>query len=141
MKLPAESTLLSREDFKRFVFLRDGGKCVFCSAAAVDPHHILERKLFNDGGYYLGNGASVCDEHHWQCETTELSVEAVRQAASIRTPVLPDGFDAGTAYDKWGNVLRDDGLRDAGPMSQDDGMRRALQRGRVLHLIIPHAPE
>ncbi|KVP96898.1 hypothetical protein WJ97_13820 [Burkholderia ubonensis] len=137
MNLPNENQLLSREDFKRFVFLRARCRCIFCPSPAVDAHHILERKLFEDGGYYLGNGAAVCDAHHWACETTYLSVEAVRAAAGIQSPVLPASFDARTTYDKWGNVLREDGFREAGPLEYDDGMRRALQRGRVLHLLIP----
>ncbi|KVP39611.1 hypothetical protein [Burkholderia ubonensis] len=136
MNLPEESQLLSREDFKRFVFLRARGRCVFCPAPAVDAHHVLERKLFEDGGYYLGNGAAVCDAHHWKCETTELSVEAVRAAAGIRSPALPLGFAADKTYDKWGNELREDGCRVAGPLAEDDGMLRALTRGRVRHLLI-----
>ncbi|KVP75435.1 hypothetical protein WJ96_06915 [Burkholderia ubonensis] len=137
MNLPDENQLLSREDFKRFVFLRARGRCIFCPAPAVDAHHVLERKLFEDGGYYLGNGAAVCDAHHWKCETTELSVDAVRAAAGIRSPTLPPGLDADKTYDKWGNELCEDGFREAGPLEYDDGMRRALQRGRVLHLLIP----
>lgn len=139
MKLPDDTALLSRDDFKRYVFLRAGGRCIFCPALAVDAHHVLERKLFVDGGYYLGNGAAVCDAHHWLCETTELSVEAVRAAAGIQSPVLPAGFDASKTYDKWGNELREDGCRVAGPLVEDDGMLKALTRGRARHLLIPAA--
>ncbi|MNR71363.1 hypothetical protein D3C71_19780 [compost metagenome] len=137
--LPPEDALLSRADFKLFVFQRAGGKCIFCSRPAADAHHVLERKLFPDGGYYSGNGAAVCDLHHWQCETTELSVERVREAAGISRPVLPPGFEADLQYDKWGNVLRADGLRQAGPLRDDDGMRRALTTGRVISLLV-YAP-
>ncbi|MBU9200338.1 hypothetical protein KTD31_03095 [Burkholderia multivorans] len=137
MKFPADTELLSRDDFKRYVFARAGGRCVFCPTPAVDAHHVLDRKLFSDGGYYLGNGAAVCDKHHWQCETTELSLDVVRAAAGIRVPVLPVGLDAKKLYDKWGNELREDGLRIRGPLGSDDGMLRALERGRVRHLLIP----
>jgi hypothetical protein len=137
MKLPNEHQLLSRDDFKKYVFARAGGKCVFCGAPAADPHHILERKLFADGGFYTGNGAAVCNEHHWKCETTELTVETVRQAAGVRVPVLPAGFSPDTVYDKWGNVLRDDGMRTAGQLANDYGMRKGLQYGRMLRLLIP----
>ncbi|KWA83726.1 hypothetical protein WL29_20375 [Burkholderia ubonensis] len=137
MKLPHDTVLLSRENFKRYVFLRAGGRCVFCPAPAVDAHHIIERKLFADGGYYLGNGAAVCDAHHWQCETTELSVADVRAAAGIQSPVLPAGFDACKTYDKWGNELHEGGFRVAGPLAEDEGMLKALTRGRVRHLLIP----
>ncbi|KWU19153.1 HNH endonuclease [Burkholderia cenocepacia] len=134
----AEDKLLTREEFKRQVFARASGKCVFCAQPAEDAHHILDRKLFPEtGGYYLGNGAAVCAKHHWACESTELAVADVWAAAGILRPVLPPGFDAARHYDKWGNTIRDDGLRDAGPLEHDTGMRRALQQGRALHLLLP----
>lgn len=52
--------LLTRDDFREFVFKRDNHKCVVCGEPAVDAHHILERRLFHDSGYYLDNGASLC---------------------------------------------------------------------------------
>lgn len=137
MRLPDESELLSREDFKLHVFARSGGRCVFCSEPAVDPHHVLERKLYPDGGYYLGNGAAVCDAHHWKCETTELTVEQVRAAAGIQSPVLPPGFAAGEVYDKWGNLMRPDGFRQVGPLAGEHGMLKALKYGRLLHTLLP----
>jgi hypothetical protein len=42
--------LLTREEFKRQVFARDG-HCAFCQLPPVDAHHILERRLWPDGGY------------------------------------------------------------------------------------------
>lgn len=46
---------LSREEFRREVFARDTGLCVICKAQAVDAHHIVERRLWDDGsfGYYV----------------------------------------------------------------------------------------
>ncbi len=44
--------LLTRAAFRAAVFARDGGRCVICGAVAVDPHHILDRALWPDGGYY-----------------------------------------------------------------------------------------
>src|ERR1700680_4446057 len=114
--LPLEDVLLGRETFKVVVFTRAGGTCVFCTQEAVDAHHILERKLFPDGGYYSGNGAAVCGPHHWKCETTELDVESVRLAAGITKLVLPPSFDSTRRYDKWGNEMRQDGLLIAGPL-------------------------
>ena len=93
-------TLLSREAFKDQVFARSKHKCVFCGAPAVDAHHILERKLFDDGGYYLDNGAAVCEADHWRCETTEFSLEDVRLAANISRPVLPQGTSNEAILDK-----------------------------------------
>jgi hypothetical protein len=134
---PSESTLLSREAFKNWVFARSGGKCVFCGQHAVDPHHVLERKLFADGGYFLGNGAAVCEQHHWDCETTQLSVEQVRAAAGILVPTLPPGLDAQQTYDKWGNQVWPSGLRTWGPLEQDTGARKALAAGGFLGLLMP----
>jgi hypothetical protein len=129
--------LLTREEFSKQVLARSRGKCVFCTKPAVDPHHILERKLFEDGGYYLDNGAAVCEEHHWQCERTQLSVEDVRAAAGIRDVVLPAGFERGTKYDKWGNRIWPSGLRTWGPLEGDTGARKALAQGGVLGLLMP----
>lgn len=130
--------LLNRQDFKRLVFARSRGRCVFCGAAAVDPHHILERKLFPEtGGYFLSNGAAVCEVHHWDCETTKLSVEEVRVAAGIIDAALPDGFDSEQKYDKWGNRIRPDGMREPGVLFHDTGARKALAAGGKLGLFVP----
>lgn len=131
------NTLLSREAFKHAVFERAHGRCVFCGQPAVDAHHILERKLWPDGGYYLANGAAVCEAHHLDCETTRLSVEAVRQAAGIAVIWLPPGFLSEVIYDKWGNRQRSDGTWAAGPLFEDVGARRALAQGGRLGEIWP----
>lgn len=62
--------LLTREEFKKQVFARTDGKCCVpgCNEHAVDAHHIMDRKLWNDGGYYLSNGASLCAKHHLEAE-------------------------------------------------------------------------
>lgn len=135
-RVPA-SGLLTREEFSKQVLLRSGGRCVFCGALAVDAHHILDRKLFTDGGYYLDNGAAVCEAHHWDCETTRLSVEETRKAAGIVRTCLPPQWSPTTRYDKWGNVLREDGLREPGPLFEDTGCRRALREGGVLGRFVP----
>lgn len=59
---------MDRTQFRNQVFKRDNHKCVICSSPAEDVHHILERRLFPDGGYELGNGASVCGTCHIKCE-------------------------------------------------------------------------
>ena len=129
--------LLTRPEFSRLVLARKGGQCVACAKPAVDPHHILERKLFPDGGYYLDNGAGVCAECHLKCEFTTLSVEDVRVLAGITSPVLPPGFEPGVPYDKWGNRIWPSGLRTVGPLEHDTGMRRALAAGGVLGMLMP----
>lgn len=96
---------LSRQAFGEQVLHRAKGTCVFCPAPAVDAHHIMDRKLFPDGGYYLENGAAVCAQHHLDCEENRISVEQVRAAAGSFVRVLPPGFDPGLRYDKWGRRL------------------------------------
>lgn len=135
------SPLLDRAEFKRQVSLRSRGLCVLCRAPGDAAHHILDRALFADGGYRLGNGAFVCAPCHWDCETTKVSVEDVRAAAGIVEAVLPPGFDSSLRYDKWGNVLREDGTRTPGPMARDDGCRRALAKGGYLGLLVPWIDE
>ena len=118
--------LLSREEFKIQVFKRDNQKCVVCKKPAVDAHHLLDRKLFKDGGYYLNNGASLCDEHHFKAETTEFSVEYLRGLCSIREIKLPDGFSFDKIYDKWGNEINSNGLV-PGPLFNDKGCQTMLK--------------
>ncbi len=72
--MATEPKLLTRDQFRASVFARDGHTCVFCGAKAADAHHIIERKLWGNGGYYLDNGASVCEPCHLRCESTEFSV-------------------------------------------------------------------
>lgn len=62
--------LLNREDFKKQVFERQNGKCLMCDSEAVDAHHILDRKLFKNGGYYLNNGVALCSKHHLDAENS-----------------------------------------------------------------------
>ena len=127
--------LLTREEFKDQVFARSEQCCVFCAAPAVDAHHILERKLFDDGGYYLNNGAAVCEAHHWKCETTEYSVEEVRRAAGIVYFVAPIAMSG--VVDKWGNRVWPSGMRTWGPLAHDAGARKALAKGGFLGLLMP----
>lgn len=125
MKQAQADRLLTRDAFRTAVFARDRGRCVLCPAPAVDAHHILERKLFPDGGYRLGNGASVCSSCHLCCERCEISVEEVRRAAGIQQPVLPPGFSADRVFDKWGNELLPGGARIAGPLGEE-GLLKAV---------------
>ena len=45
------ATLLTRDEFREGVFARDHNNCVICGEPAADAHHIVERRLFSDGGY------------------------------------------------------------------------------------------
>lgn len=126
--------LLTRDAFREMVFLRDKGKCVFCDKPAVDAHHILERRLWSDGGYYLNNGASVCAEHHIQCETTNISVEDVRIACGITKPVIPEHLYDDIIYDKWGNPCMENGFRSKGELFFDESVQKILKQGGALDL-------
>ena len=119
--------LLTREQFKELAFKRDKYKCIFCSDTKISCHHIIERKLFSNGGYYLDNGASVCDEHHWACEKTDISTEDVRKACGITNIIIPEGFDPSKVYDKWGNIILPNGRREPGPMFFEENVQKILK--------------
>lgn len=117
---------LGRDGFAAAVFKRDGNKCVCCDRVARDPHHIVERKLFHDGGYYLGNGASLCEEHHMLAERTLVSVEELRRLAGISVAVIPAHMDPGEQIDKWGNPILKDGRRIRGEMFHTEQVQKVL---------------
>jgi len=124
--------LLTRDEFRDAVFERDGHKCVFCGEPAQDAHHILERRLWPDGGYYLSNGASVCGAHHLACEYTTISVEEVREACGIEKFNLPPHLYDDQVYDKWGNIVQPNGTRLKGELFHDESVQKALKEGGVL---------
>lgn len=126
--------LLTRDKFREAVFARDKHKCVFCNLPAKDAHHILERRLWTDGGYYISNGASVCEQHHLECEKTTISVEQVREACGITKPIIPDDLYDDQVYDKWGNIVLPNGQRTKGPLFYDASVQRILTEGGVLSL-------
>ena len=119
--------LLTRDVFRESVFARDNHQCVICKAPAVDAHHIMERRLFSDGGYYLDNGASVCEQHHIECEQTTLSCDEVRKAVGIKSPVLPEHMYKDQPYDKWGNPILPNGTRLRGELFDDESIQKILQ--------------
>lgn len=132
------NTLLTRDAFREGVFARDHFKCVVCGEPAIDAHHILERRLFPDGGYYLNNGASVCAHHHMQCEMTTITVEQIRDFAKITKPVIPPHMYDDTTYDKWGNVVLDNGRRLRGELFNDESVQKVLGQGGALDLFDQH---
>ena len=123
--------LLERDKFRELVFERDGGKCVICKAEAKDAHHILERRLWNDLGYYLNNGASLCNKCHILAEQTILSCEEIRKAAGITEVLLPENLYREYEYDKWGNILTKQG-RIKGPLFYDESVQRILESANIL---------
>ncbi len=114
------------------MFARDNHRCVICGQEAQDAHHILERRLFADGGYYIDNGASLCGDCHIKAEQTTLSVEEIREAAGITRIVVAAHLYADTPYDKWGNPVLPDGRRLRGDLFDDESVQKILAQGNVL---------
>jgi len=126
--------LLTREQFRHLVFQRDGGNCVVCRSDTQDAHHIVDRSLWSDGGYYLDNGVSVCASCHWNAETTQISCDELRQAARIATVLLPPQFTSDDVIDHWGNRLLPNGQRMRGELFDDESVQRLLREAGLLDL-------
>lgn len=144
--------LLSRDEFRKKVFERDQYRCVICGAelgdlqfadtTKLDAHHIIERRLWTDGGYYLENGATLCSFNgvyggpggcHVKAESTELSVEDIRIAAKIEKIVLPEDMYPDHVYDKWGNIILENGKRTKGPLFYDESVQKILSQHPDFH--------
>jgi len=117
--------LLNRDSFRESVFSRDG-KCVWCGNPYQDAHHLIERRLFEDGGYYLDNGVSLCGPCHLKAESTEISPKELRLAAGINTIVLPEHLAANTDYDKWGNQIIGN-YRIKGELFDDESVQKVIK--------------
>lgn len=132
--------LLSREEFRNGVFQRDNHKCVVCGSANVrlDAHHILERRLWDDGGYYLANGATLCGVCHIQAEETTISCDRIREAAGIKDVLIPSHLYRDNVYDKWGNIINPNGTRLRGELFLDESVQKILNAGKILSLFTPY---
>jgi hypothetical protein len=130
--------LLSREEFKASVFKRDGGCCVICQESAVDAHHIIDRSLWENGGYYLSNGVGLCEKHHLDAEMTLVSCSELREAAGIPEVLLPEHFYAGEHYDHWGNILLPSGMRIKGELFGQENVQRILKQAGVLNQFLEY---
>jgi hypothetical protein len=134
--------LLTRGSFREAVFSRDDFRCVVCGAPAEDAHHILERRLFADEGYYLDNGVSLCDQGgegcHKKAEQTLISCEELRAAAGIERIVLPPHSKADEHYTKWGDVIMKDGRRSPGELFGDPSVQKVLAEAGLLSIYTPY---
>lgn len=133
-----DSILLTRDKFREGVFDRDSHKCVICKSPAVDAHHIIDRRLWPDGGYYLNNGASLCADCHIKAEQTTISVEDIRTAAHITSKIVPPHVYQDDVFDKWLNPILPNGTRYMGEIFDDPSVQKILAAGGVLNLFVKH---
>jgi hypothetical protein len=120
--------LLSRQVFREAVFKRDEHKCVVCGLPGKDSHHIMERRLFPDGGYYIDNGVTLCADCHMSAEQTTFSPEYLRLVAGIKAVILPPHLYGDQKYDKWGNPVLPNGQRLRGELFDDPSVRKVIAR-------------
>lgn len=135
-----------RDEFRKGVFDRDKYSCIICGEKAIfdkqsnvinlSAHHILERRLFKPfgEGYFIDNGATLCERHHIEAEQTVLSCDKIRELAGIKTIVLPQHLYEDVEYDKWGNEILRNGTRLKGDLFQDESVQKVLCGGNVLSL-------
>ena len=129
--------LLTRDEFRNGVFERDNHKCVVCSAPAQDAHHIMERRLFEDGGYYLSNGASLCGLCHIKAEQTLITPELLWMRIGSKR-FLPPHLYPDYEYDKWGNIINGNGSRVKGELFYNESVQKILASGGVLDKFLPY---
>lgn len=133
-----ERPALSRDAFREGCLERDGHACVMCgrSDRPLDVHHILERRLFEQGGYFLENGATLCSDREEGCHTTAertlVTPEDLREMCGIQDVALPRQLYAEFSYTKWGDIVHEDGTRAPGPLFYDPSVQAILKEGGVL---------
>lgn len=108
--------LLNREAFRDSIFHRDSYLCVKCGKPATDAHHIMDRSLWDNGGYYVDNGASLCSKCHILAEKTIITCDELRKLSGINNILLPEHLCTEDNYDKWGNILLPSGNRIKGEL-------------------------
>src|SRR5687767_9709788 len=135
--------LLDRDGFRAATSARDGRRCIVCGRGEadglqLDAHHVVERRLFRAaheaGGYFLDNGATLCDDGtlascHLRAEATLISCDEIRKAAGIGRIVLPEHLYADQPYTKWGDPILSDGRRMRGELFWDQGVQKVLGQG------------
>lgn len=117
---------MTRQEFREAVFTRDSHCCVVCHAPAVDAHHLLERRLWPDGGYHVDNGVSLCGPDHLRAESTALTPRELRLSAGITKILVPPHMETDEEYDKWGNIYLADGRRAPGELFYDESVQKVI---------------
>ncbi|MCL5460152.1 hypothetical protein M3M33_16055, partial [Loigolactobacillus coryniformis] len=80
-------------------------------------------------GYYINNGATLCETCHIKAESTEFSCELIRERAGITEVCLPEEYYKDHVYTKWGDIVLPDGRRMPGPLFWDDSVQKILKLG------------
>ncbi len=122
----------SRAAFRQGVLGRDGNKCVVCGNAAQDAHHLMERRLFDNGGYTVNNGVALCGPCHLLAESTAISPTRLRELAGLNVIVLPEHMYGDYEYTKWGDIINADGTRYPGELFYDPSVQKVI--APFLHL-------
>jgi hypothetical protein len=51
--------------WSQFIKARDGNRCVMCGRTeGLEAHHIWRKTTYSEGRFELGNGITLCKEHH-----------------------------------------------------------------------------
>lgn len=130
--------IYSRTEWKQKIFERDNHQCVNCGNKNIqlDAHHIIERKLFDDGGYYIDNGVSLCAESidnnslscHMQAEGCLILPDQLREKANIKNIILPPNWNKTQQYDKWGNIILSFQQRKPGKNFANEEVQKVLKK-------------
>lgn len=131
---------MNRDEFRRCVLKRNDNKCVICkNSINIVAHHIIDRSLFGTSeGYFLDNGASLCEQHHLEAEQTLISCEELRYKAGITEIVLPEhfeleNFESIETYDHWGNIILPTGMRIKGELFHQENVQKVLAQAELLN--------
>ena len=100
----------------------------------------MDRRLFPDDGYYLGNGIALCDKHQKRAQATIITVEELRLKAAVKSLILPPLFRADTVYDRWGNIIVNPEMLILGPLKHEEAMNRALGAAKKQRTIYEAMP-
>ncbi len=97
----------------------------------MDTRHLIERRLFQEphefGGYFLDNGASVCEPCHLLAEKTDVSVEELRERCGITRAVVPSHLYDEFQYTKWGDIILPNGQRLKGELFHDESVQKVIK--------------
>lgn len=96
----------------------------------------MERRLFDNGGYVVNNGVTLCAKCHMLAERTVYSPDFLRQCAGIIVKVLPEHLYDDYEYTKWGDIVNENGTRTPGELYHDESVRRVTQK--FAHLYTPY---